>query len=175
VLGKPATPNVAGECMSWKTEAWPRHGWVYRADVEDLGDLVGHCDSCGRDNQHRYRHPLLHLLTGLRANVGRECAERLTGDCVGPLEREQIARQRVEPVLPEPRLEPAEGRIVELRNWTQPRPKVREFGGFELRQSRFSSRWAVFMDGKKVDGYRYSRIESAHRRAVELSREVAGS
>jgi hypothetical protein len=157
-----------GDRMGRKTLTSPEMGWTYRGEVEDLGDLVGHCDACGRENQHRYRHPLEHPGAGLRADVGRGCAERLTGDRVGPGEREEAARKRARE-LERDRTPDGIGGIRNLANWTEAQPGVREFGLFQLRGSRFAPRWAVFLNGLKIDGYRHTSIGSAHRRAVELS------
>lgn len=67
--------------------ALPRDGWQ-EDDVIDLQTPDGICDACGYPSV-RYIHALSHLQVMDFLEVGCVCAEYLTGDPIGPRQREQ--------------------------------------------------------------------------------------
>lgn len=75
----------------WSEKGLPHKGWSYQG-VEDLGDLIGACEMCGRSI--RYVHYVSHDDVDETLGVGCVCAEHLTEDRLTPSAREGGLRRR---------------------------------------------------------------------------------
>ncbi len=81
----------------WSDPGVPHKGWTC-VDVEDLGEPSETCEMC-ESAVIRYVHRMEHPDYAEELNVGCVCAEHMSGDYVGPKQRERelrgVAKRRV--------------------------------------------------------------------------------
>jgi hypothetical protein len=58
-------------------DVWKRRGRWEHVGMQDLDELVGDCDACGKTNWYRYEHTL--ECEGLTIKVGKDCGAKLLG------------------------------------------------------------------------------------------------
>lgn len=66
----------------------PQSGWTW-IDSEDLGELGGKCDYCGKENHLRYWHEIFHEKWGY-IHVGSQCCDKLTASGKGSEQEKEL-------------------------------------------------------------------------------------